>query len=87
MIINKSGVAIRLQLSDLRTMGRNTQGVRLINLKGNDEIAAVAKVIRQDEEDEVELDENGDPIVPEPTSEDSESESEEDDSPENNSAE
>jgi DNA gyrase subunit A len=87
MIINKSGVAIRLQLSDLRTMGRNTQGVRLINLKGNDEIAAVAKVIRQDEEDEVELDENGDPIVPEPTSEDGESESEEDDSPENNSAE
>jgi DNA gyrase subunit A len=87
MIINKSGVAIRLQLSDLRTMGRNTQGVRLINLKGNDEIAAVAKVIRQDEEDDVELDENGDPIVPEPTSEDGESESEEDDSPENNSAE
>ncbi len=87
MIINKSGVAIRLQLSDLRTMGRNTQGVRLINLKGNDEIAAVAKVIRQDEEDEVELDENGDPIVPEPTSEDGESESEEDDSPESNSAE
>ena len=87
MIINRSGVAIRLQLSDLRTMGRNTQGVRLINLKGNDEIAAVAKVIRQDEEDEVELDENGDPIVPEPTSEDGESESEEDDSPENNSAE
>ena len=87
MIINKSGVAIRLQLSDLRTMGRNTQGVRLINLKGNDEIAAVAKVIRQDEEDEVELDENGDPILPEPTSEDDKSESEEDDSPENNSAE
>ena len=87
MIINKSGVAIRLQLSDLRTMGRNTQGVRLINLKGNDEIAAVAKVIRQDEEEEGELDENGDPILPEPTSEDGEPESEEDDSPENNSAE
>ncbi len=63
MIINKSGVAIRMQLSDLRTMGRNTQGVRLINLKGNDEIAAVAKVIRQEEEEEIELDENGDPIV------------------------
>tara|TARA_B100000767_G_scaffold189411_1_gene176712 strand:- start:94 stop:2658 length:2565 start_codon:yes stop_codon:yes gene_type:complete len=87
MIINRSGVAIRLQLSDLRTMGRNTQGVRLINLKGNDEIAAVAKVIRQDEEDEVELDENGDPIVTEPTSEDDKSESEEEDSPENSSAE
>jgi len=64
MIINKSGVAIRLQLSDLRTMGRNTQGVKLINLKGNDEIAAVAKVIRQDEEDAPELDENGEPITP-----------------------
>jgi len=63
MIINKSGIAIRMQLSDLRTMGRNTQGVRLISLKGKDEIAAVAKVIRQ-EEDEVELDENGEPIVP-----------------------
>ncbi len=84
MIINRSGVAIRLQLSDLRTMGRNTQGVRLINLKGNDEIAAVAKVIRQDEEDEVELDENGDHIVTEPTPMDGETEA--DDSSENNSA-
>ncbi|MFK7757497.1 MAG: DNA gyrase subunit A [Flavobacteriales bacterium] len=55
MIINKSGLAIRMQLSDLRTMGRNTQGVRLINLKGNDEIAAVAKVIRQEEDEEGEL--------------------------------
>lgn len=44
MIINKSGVAIRMGLDELRIMGRNTQGVRLINLKNNDEIAAVAKV-------------------------------------------
>lgn len=44
MIINKSGVAIRLGMDELRVMGRNTQGVRLINLKNNDEIAAVAKV-------------------------------------------
>jgi len=86
MIINRSGVAIRLQLSDLRTMGRNTQGVRLINLKGNDEIAAVAKVIRQDEE-EVELDENGEPIIPESTSENNELTSGEDKSSEKSTEE
>ena len=51
MIINKSGVAIRLAVEDLRVMGRATQGVRLINLKGNDSIAAVAKVMREDQED------------------------------------
>lgn len=44
MIINKSGVAIRMGVEDLRVMGRNTQGVKLINLKNNDEIAAIAKV-------------------------------------------
>jgi len=57
MIINKGGVVIRLDVSDLRTMGRATQGVRLINLKGNDEIAAVAKVEKDkdsDIDDEVE---------------------------------
>jgi DNA gyrase subunit A len=55
MIINKAGVVIRLDVSDLRTMGRATQGVRLINLKGNDEIAAVAKVEKDEESD---VDEN-----------------------------
>ncbi len=51
MIINKSGVAIRMSVADLRIMGRNTQGVKLINLKGNDEIAAIAKVeVEQDDE-------------------------------------
>jgi DNA gyrase subunit A len=50
MIINKSGVAIRLNVKDLRVMGRATQGVRLINLKGNDSIAAVAKVINEEDE-------------------------------------
>ena len=50
MIINKSGIAIRLEVTNLRTMGRATQGVRLINLKNNDAIAAVAKVMK-DEED------------------------------------
>jgi DNA gyrase subunit A len=44
MIINKSGIIIRISVSELRTMGRATQGVRLINLKDEDEIAAVAKV-------------------------------------------
>ncbi len=44
MIINKSGIAIRIPVSSLRVMGRATQGVRLINLKDDDEIAAVAKV-------------------------------------------
>jgi len=54
MIINKSGLTIRLRVSDLRVMGRNTQGVRLINIKGNDSIAAVAKVMRdEDEENEI----------------------------------
>ena len=57
MIINKSGVAIRLAVENLRTMGRATQGVRLINLKGKDSIAAVAKVMR-DEDEEVEIDES-----------------------------
>jgi DNA gyrase subunit A len=56
MIINKSGIAIRLPVEDLRVMGRATQGVRLINLKNNDQIAAVAKVmkIEDDEIDESE---------------------------------
>ncbi|MCG7280591.1 DNA gyrase subunit A [Chryseobacterium taklimakanense] len=44
MIINKSGVAIRMSVDELRVMGRNTQGVKVINLKNNDEIAAIAKV-------------------------------------------
>mgnify|MGYP003138218956 FL=1 len=53
MIINKSGIVIRMEVSNLRVMGRATQGVRLINLKGNDAIAAVAKVLH--DEDDVEL--------------------------------
>ena len=49
MIINKSGLTIRMEVSDLRVMGRATQGVRLINIKGNDSIAAVTKVIREEQ--------------------------------------
>ena len=43
-------MAIRLPVSDLRVMGRATQGVRLINIKGNDSIAAVAKVMKEEED-------------------------------------
>ena len=50
MIINKSGLTIRMEVSDLRVMGRATQGVRLINIKGNDSIAAVTKVMREENE-------------------------------------
>ncbi|PKQ44105.1 DNA gyrase subunit A [Confluentibacter flavum] len=49
MIINKSGIAIRLVVQDLRLMGRATQGVKLINLKNNDSIAAVAKVMHDED--------------------------------------
>jgi DNA gyrase subunit A len=61
MIINKSGIAIRLEVSKLRVMGRATQGVRLIKVRDGDAIAAVAKVMHDD--DEVELDEDGNVII------------------------
>jgi len=56
MIINRSGVAIRISVEDLRVMGRAAQGVKVINLRADDEIAAVAKVVKEEEmvdEDEV----------------------------------
>jgi DNA gyrase subunit A len=58
MIINRSGVIIRIAVSELRVMGRATQGVRLITLKGNDEIASVAKIEHEEEEEELEGSEN-----------------------------
>uniref|UniRef100_UPI0025F63C18 DNA gyrase C-terminal beta-propeller domain-containing protein n=1 Tax=uncultured Chryseobacterium sp. TaxID=259322 RepID=UPI0025F63C18 len=65
MIINKSGVAIRMNMDEMRVMGRNTQGVKMINLKKNDEIAAIAKVeMDKDVEEELmddETDENASP--------------------------
>jgi DNA gyrase subunit A len=64
MIINKSGITIRLRVEDLRVMGRATQGVRLINLRGNDAIAAVTAVLK-DEDEEVERDEAID-LTPDP---------------------
>ena len=52
MIINKSGILIRLKVADVRVMGRATQGVRLINLtKKNDVIASVCKVMTETEEE------------------------------------
>jgi DNA gyrase subunit A len=60
MIINKSGLTIRMLVSDLRVMGRATQGVRLINIKGTDSIAAVTKVLREEESDELLEDFEGD---------------------------
>jgi DNA gyrase subunit A len=61
MIINKSGLTIRMAVEDLRVMGRATQGVKLINLKGKDSIAAVTKVMKDDVE-EVVVDEDGNVI-------------------------
>lgn len=78
MIINKSGVAIRTGLDEIRVMGRATQGVRLINLKKNDEIAAIAKVeVAEELEDEVELDEDGNPIIVENSNDNNETQAEE----------
>jgi DNA gyrase subunit A len=61
MIINKSGLTIRMAVEDLRVMGRATQGVKLINIKGNDSIAAVTKVMKDDVV-EVLVDEDGNVI-------------------------
>ncbi len=55
MIINKSGIVIRMAVSKLRVMGRATQGVKLIDLRGTDEIAAVTKVEHEDEPEETEV--------------------------------
>jgi len=67
MIINRSGIAIRMEVESLRVMGRATQGVKLINLKGDDTIAAVAKIVR--DEDEVQDVEDIDVVDEEPTQE------------------
>ena len=60
MIINKSGIAIRMGMEDVRIMGRATQGVRFIKIEEGDEIAAVAKIeLEEGEADEELMDENG----------------------------
>ncbi len=70
MIINRSGLTIRLEVSELRVMGRNTQGVKLINLRNDDSIAAVAKVsASKEEENNGETGEKGEEEVGENNSE------------------
>ena len=67
MIINKSGITIRLKVADVRIMGRATQGVRLINLeKRNDQIGSVCKVMTESLEDEIPADEAEGTIVSDP---------------------
>ncbi|HEY1046498.1 MAG TPA: DNA gyrase C-terminal beta-propeller domain-containing protein, partial [Bacteroidia bacterium] len=65
MIINRSGLTIRLRVDSLKTRGRATQGVKLINIKNNDAIASVAVVPVEEEEEAVNLDENGNIIISE----------------------
>ena len=72
MIINKSGILIRIAVDTLRVMGRATQGVRLINLRDNDEIAAVTKVKAEDIEEEEEFDENAENVENNETSDNNE---------------
>ena len=62
MIINKSGIAIRMAVKDLRVMGRATQGVKLINIKEGDSIAAVAKVKHEDEDESAVEQENSEAV-------------------------
>ena len=70
MIINKSGITIRTGVEELRVMGRATQGVRLISLRGNDQIASVCRVPKSEEEEEEEgLDEGADGTVPDASAE------------------
>ena len=70
MIINKSGITIRLKVADVRIMGRATQGVRLINLeKRNDQIGSVCKVTTESLEDEVPTEEIEGQIPVDPTAE------------------
>lgn len=83
MIINRSGIVIRIPVSALRVMGRATQGVRLISLKGDDEIASVTKIDHEeDEEETVDLDSvlvvDGEEAEADPTAEAEETDEEED---------
>ncbi len=64
MVINKSGITIRIAVDTLRVMGRATQGVKIIRLKDDDSIASVAKVSKWEAEEEVLLDEDGNVIEP-----------------------
>jgi len=72
MIINKSGIVIRIGVDTLRVMGRATQGVRLITLKENDEIASITKVAREEEEEIEEIEGTEDSTVDQENNTDSE---------------
>jgi len=92
MIINRSGIVIRIPVSALRVMGRATQGVRLISLKGDDEIASVTKIDHEeDEEETVDLDSvlvvDGEEIEADPTAEAEETEEEEEEGDADNETE
>ena len=58
MIMNRSGLTIRMHVSDLRVLGRATQGVKLINIKSGDAIASVAEISKEEEEEETINNEN-----------------------------
>jgi DNA gyrase subunit A len=62
MIVNKSGITIRMSVEDLRVMGRATQGVRLISLRGKDEIASVCRVPKAEDEENLEGEEGAEDI-------------------------
>ena len=64
MVINKSGMTIRIAVDTLRVMGSATQGVKIIRLKDDDSIASVAKVSKWEAEEQVPLDEDGTVIDP-----------------------
>jgi len=68
MVINKSGITIRIGVDTLRVMGRATQGVKIIRLRDEDKIASVAKVSKFEEEEAVLLDEDGN-VIETPTAE------------------
>jgi len=92
MIINRSGIVIRIPVSALRVMGRATQGVRLISLKGDDEIASVTKIDHEeDEEEAVDLDSvlvvDGEELEADPTTEAEETEEEEEEGDADNDTE
>ena len=92
MIINRSGIVIRIPVSALRVMGRATQGVRLISLKGDDEIASVTKIDHEEDEEEiVDLDSvlvvDGEEIEADPTAEAEETEEEEEEGDADNETE
>ncbi len=65
MIINRNGITIRMKVSELRVLGRNTQGVKLINLRGKDFIASITKVPTENEEDTPAEENQENPVYPE----------------------